>query len=220
MLKRHTALAALLAALALPAFAADPVPPADAALDARVEDFLAHKRADWGQGINRWNVPESGARHMHDLVRERDHTRILDIGTSTGHSALWLAWAAAKNGGTVLTIEVDPARHAEAVRNFEASGLAPYIDARLADAHALVEELPGPWDFVFQDADKGWSLNYWNAVKDKITPRGCFAMDHVTHSSIPAIVAFADAVRADARFEHYSFDMGGFDLFVACRGAP
>ena len=53
MLKRHTALAALLAALALPAFAADPVPPADAALDARVEDFLAHKRADWGQGINR-----------------------------------------------------------------------------------------------------------------------------------------------------------------------
>jgi predicted O-methyltransferase YrrM len=50
-------------------------------------------------------------------------------------------------------VEIDPDRHRIAVANFAASGLAPYIDARLGDAHALVPALPGPFDFVFSDAD-------------------------------------------------------------------
>jgi caffeoyl-CoA O-methyltransferase len=38
--------------------------------------------------------------------------------------------------------------------NFRESGLSEYIDARLADAHVLVEKVKGPFDFVFSDADK------------------------------------------------------------------
>lgn len=147
-----------------------PVPGIDPALDARVKAFLDAKRGDWHRGINLWNVSEAGARFMHELVVARGHRRILDIGTSTGHSALWLGWAAAKTGGRVVTIEIDPERHAEAVRNVRVAGLADYIDARLGDAHQLVHDVPGPWDFVFQDADKSWSLNYWRALRDKLAP--------------------------------------------------
>ena len=218
MSDRRTFLMATAGALAWPAFARQPAPRIGPALDQRVQAFMAAKRAEWNRGTNLWNVSEAGARLMHDLVVARGHRRILDIGTSTGHSALWLAWAAAKTGGRVLTIEIDPERHAEAQRNFQASGLSTYIDAWLGDAHRLVEELPGPWDFVFQDADKGWSLNYWNALKDKLAPRACYAVDHVMRSSSPGIRGFVDAARGDARFEHQVHDMGGgTDLFVVCR---
>ncbi len=213
--RRHFCLA-LAATLAPPAWAREAAPAPGPELDQHVQAFLDSKRGDWHRGINLWNVPEAGARLMRDLVVERGHRRILDIGTSTGHSALWLAWAASKTGGRVTTIEIDPGRHAEALRNFRAARLDGWIDARLGDAHALVEQLPGPWDFVFQDADKGWSLNYWNALKDKLSPRACYAVDHVMRSSSPGIRGFVEAARGDARFEHRVHDMGGGDLLVVC----
>ena len=85
------------------------------------------------------------------------YTRALEIGTSTGHSGIWIAWALARTGGRLVTIEVDPGRHATALRNFEEAGVLRYVDARLADAHELVKTLAGPFDFVFSDADKDWS---------------------------------------------------------------
>ena len=205
------------AALALPAWAREAAPPpAGPELDARVKAYLERKRGDWGRGVNLWNVDEAGARLMHDLVVQRGHRRILDIGTSTGHSALWLAWAASKTGGRVTTIEIDAGRHAEAVRNFRESGLDAFIDARLGDAREAVQQLPGPWDFVFQDADKEWSLNYWNALKDKLSPRACYAVDHVMRARSPGIRGFVESAQGDARFEHRVHEMGRGDLFVVC----
>jgi predicted O-methyltransferase YrrM len=64
------------------------------------------------------------------------------------------------------------------VANFERAGVAPYIDARLADAHELVKEIEGPFDFVFSDADKDWYRQYFIDVAPKMAPGGCY----VTHN--------------------------------------
>ncbi len=66
--------------------------------------------------------------------------------------------------------------------NFEEAGLSPYIDARLADAHQLVKELTGPFDFVFCDADKGWYKNYFIEVYPKLKKNGCFTAHNVYDS--------------------------------------
>jgi len=84
------------------------------------------------------------------------YKKAIDIGTSTGLSAIWIAWALSKTGGKLITIEIDEGRHKKALVNFEQAGLSKYIDARLADAHDLVKELKGPFDFVFSDADKNY----------------------------------------------------------------
>ena len=65
--------------------------------------------------------------------------------------------------GKLITIEINEGRHKEALANFKEAGLSEYIDARLADAHELVEKLKGPLDFVFSDADKDWYQNYFIA---------------------------------------------------------
>jgi len=145
------------------------------ALDARVRDFLASQKGQWRQE----NVTETDGRLLHDLILERGYKRALEVGTSTGHSGIWQAWALSKTGGSLVTVEIEEFRHLAAVRNFKSAGLDAFIDARLGDAHALVETIEGPFDFIFIDADQNWALNYFEALLPKLAPGGCFAVHNV-----------------------------------------
>jgi caffeoyl-CoA O-methyltransferase len=147
-------------------------------LDAKVTRFLAQHRFGWRD----MNVPESDGRLLHDLVIKNGYTRALEIGTSTGHSGIWTAWALSKTGGRLVTIEIDEGRYREALRNFEEAGLSAYVDARRADAHELVPRLVGPFDFVFIDADKDWYTSYARAVIPKLRVGGCLTAHNVSPS--------------------------------------
>jgi predicted O-methyltransferase YrrM len=130
------------------------------------------------------SVPEADGRALHDLIVRNGYKRALEIGTSTGYSGVWIGWALAKTGGRLITVEIDPDRHQEALRNFSRAGLAEIIDARLGDAHEIVPGLPGPFDFVFCDADKDWYVNYLKAVLPKLSEGGCFAAHNVAAGSV------------------------------------
>ena len=149
--------------------------PAPSALDRQVREFLDSQKDHWREE----NVTEADGRFLYDLILKRRYTRALEIGTSTGRSGIWQAWALSKTSGRLMTLEIDEFRHLRAVQNFKASGLGDLIDARLADAHELVEELAGPFDFVFIDADQNWTLNYFKALLPKLAPGGCFAVHNV-----------------------------------------
>jgi predicted O-methyltransferase YrrM len=148
-------------------------------LDARVRRFLDSRRGSWRD----MNVPEADGQALHDIIIRRGYKNALEIGTSTGHSGIWIAWALAKTGGKLVTIEIDQGRHDQALANFRDAGLAQYIDARLGDAHKLVPALPGPYDFVFCDADKDWYPDYLKAALPKIAVGGCFAAHNVWEMS-------------------------------------
>ena len=145
-------------------------------LDAKVEAFLDSHRDKWHD----LNVPEADGKILYDLILKGHYTRALEIGTSTGHSGIWIAWALSKTGGKLITIEIDPDRHRQALAKFQAAGLSGYIDARLADAHALVPVLSGPFDFVFCDADKDGYTNYFTAVWPRVEAGGIFVAHNVT----------------------------------------
>ncbi len=149
--------------------------PAPGNLEARVAAFLAERQSSWRD----LNVPESDGRLLHDLIVKGGYTRALEIGTSTGRSGIWIGLALSKTGGRLVTIDIDADRHAEALRNFQQAGVAPFIDARLGDAHTLVPALAGPFDFVFIDADKEWYTNYAKAVLPKLAAGGCVAAHNV-----------------------------------------
>lgn len=150
----------------------------DQSLDAKIKTFLESHRYRWRD----MNVPEVDGQILYDIIIKNGYTRALEIGTSTGRSGIYIAWALSKTGGRLTTIEIDEDRHSEAVSYFKELGLDTYIDARLADAHELVPELEGPWDFVFIDADKGWYTNYAKAVIPKLEPGGCIAAHNVYQS--------------------------------------
>lgn len=145
-------------------------------LDERVRSFLEEHETSWRD----MNIPARDGKFLHDLILRSGFTSALEIGTSTGHSAIWIAWALSKTGGRLITIEIDEERYQEALRHFREAGLSEFIDARLADAHALVRTLPGPFDFVFCDADKEWNRQYFIDVAPKMTIGGCYTTHNVS----------------------------------------
>ncbi|KPK83345.1 MAG: methyltransferase [Bacteroides sp. SM23_62_1] len=152
-------------------------PKNQAEIDAKVRKFLDSRRYSWRD----MNVPASDGQILYDLIIKNGYTKALEIGTSTGHSGIWIAWALSKTGGKLITIEIDEGRHREALANFKEAGLSDYIDARLGDAHKLVPALEGPFDFVFSDADKYWYTNYIKAVLPKLEKGGCFTAHNVSN---------------------------------------
>ncbi len=151
-------------------------PTGDQSLDEKVKAFLSDHSGQWHD----MNVPTSDGQLLYNLIIKGNYKSALEIGTSTGHSAIWIAWALSKTGGKLITIDIDEARYKIALENFKKAGLSDYIDARLADAHALVKELKGPFDFVFSDADKYWYKNYFIDVDPKLKIGGCFTAHNIS----------------------------------------
>jgi caffeoyl-CoA O-methyltransferase len=147
----------------------------DRSLDDRVRAFLDKMEYRWRD----MNVSATDGELLYDIVLQNKYTKALEIGTSTGRSGIYIAWALSKTGGKLTTIEIDEGRQEEALQNFKEAGLSDYIEARLADAHELVPELAGPFDFIFIDADKDWYTNYAKAVIPKLEAGGSIAAHNV-----------------------------------------
>jgi len=167
------------------------------ALDEQVEKFLDSRKGTWHD----LNVPYADGKVLYNLVLTNGYKKALEIGTSTGLSAIWIAWALSKTGGKLITIEIDEDRYNRALGNFKEAGLSEFIDARLADAHELVEKLKGPFDFVFSDADKEWYKNYFTALAPKLEIGGCFTAHNVRNTGMEGIEEFVDYVKALPNFK-------------------
>lgn len=165
-------------------------------IDATVQAFLTKNKSNWHD----LNVPYEDGKVLYDLIVKHRYTSALEIGTSTGHSTIWMAWALSKTGGKLITIEIDENRYKKALENLKAVGLSEYVDARLADAHDLVKELKGPFDFVFSDADKTWYLQYFKDLQPKLSVGGCFTA-HNVNNNFSGIQEFMDYVRGLKNFE-------------------
>jgi predicted O-methyltransferase YrrM len=168
-------------------------------LDEQVKAFLDEHKSNWHD----MNIPMRDGELLYDLIIENHYTSALEIGTSTGHSAIWIAWALSKTGGKLITIEIDERRYQQALENFKEAGLSEYIDARLADAHQLVKDLEGPFDFVFSDADKGWYKQYFIDIAPGMVEGGCFTAHNIrgrgSHSK--GIQEFVDYIQSLPNFD-------------------
>lgn len=171
-------------------------PDVETRLDRKVKAFLEENSSNWRD----MNVSLSDGRILYDLILENDYTRAVEIGTSTGHSAIWMAWALSKTGGKLVTIEIDKERYLKAKANFKKAGVEDFIDARLGDAHELVPNLEGEYDFVFSDADKYWYKNYFIAMDPKLEIGGCFTA-HNTSMRVHGISEFLDYVEGLDRYK-------------------
>lgn len=144
-------------------------------LDEKVEKFLNDNRQQWRD----LNVPYGDGKIIHDLIVENKYQAALEIGTSTGHSTIWIAWALSKTGGKLITVELDERRQQQAIANIKKAGLSDFVEFRLGNAHQIVRDLKGPFDFVFSDADKDWYVQYFKDVHPKLKQGGRFTAHNV-----------------------------------------
>jgi caffeoyl-CoA O-methyltransferase len=131
------------------------------------EDFPA-----WGMMVGRQE-----GRFLELLVFATQATRVLEIGTFTGYSSIAMA-AGLPEGGSIISLEVDP-HHATVARgNIAAAGYESQISVIEGPALATLAQLQGPYDLVFIDADKEGYDAYFEAVLPKLAPHGLIAADN------------------------------------------
>jgi predicted O-methyltransferase YrrM len=152
-------------------------PPVVAPGDGAIEEVM--RKLEPQQARN-YNVPRKDGQFLHVLVKLLKARRVLEIGTSNGYSALWLARALATTNGQLTTIDIDPAKVKQARANLQAAGLAGRVTLLEGDAHEVARKLAGPFDLVFIDAEKGGELAYFQAVFPKVAPGGAI----VVHNAI------------------------------------
>ncbi|MGB9611071.1 MAG: O-methyltransferase [Bryobacteraceae bacterium] len=139
--------------------------------------------------------PEDG-QFFYRLTLQLKAKRVLEIGTSAGYSGGWFAMALKKTGGRLITIEIDPDRHAAALKNFAAMGVLDVVDARLANALVEVVRIDGPFDIVFIDAWKPDYLRYYELVLPKVRPGGAI-LAHNTRNAAFTLRPFLERIQND-----------------------
>jgi predicted O-methyltransferase YrrM len=158
-------------------------------------------------------VPETGAL-LHVLALAGGARRIVEVGTAIGVSTLYLA-RALPEGGTIVSFEIDPARHAAARKYLDRAGVGGRADLRLKDARAGLAELEPPFDFAFIDGVKSEYDEYFDALAPLLGAGAVVAVDNVllsgtvaegrsdgrwTEEQIATARAFNGRLLADPRF--------------------
>lgn len=81
--------------------------------------------------------------------------RVLELGTATGYSCLWLARAIGSNGGQITTIEANGERVRLARENIARAGIGQIVNVVEGEALDVLPTLTGPYDFIFVDILRG-----------------------------------------------------------------
>ncbi len=118
------------------------------------------------------NVSPTDGRLLRLLAETIGAKRIVEIGTSTGESGVWLALALRTTDGHLYTHEIDEGRAKVAQENFEKAGVADRITLILGDAHETVGQHKEPIDILFLDADKQGYIDYLKKLMPLIRPGG------------------------------------------------
>jgi predicted O-methyltransferase YrrM len=171
------------------------------------------------------------------LLKAMKAKRVLEVGTSTGYSALWLAEALLHTGAPskdrrldsgkpLITIEKDPTKIKRAYKNFS--------DAKVSDKIYLME---GPalenllklskrtfknrylFDFIFLDADKENLKLYFDLVLPMLRKGGIIATDNVLYPKDyrPIMTSFLKYVRAKPDIRSVTIPIGhGEEITAKC----
>jgi predicted O-methyltransferase YrrM len=160
--------------------------------------FLADLQK-FGEENQRLNVPMEHGRFLKLMVEASGAKRGLEVGTSNGFSAIWIALGLETTKGHLDTVEIVPERVAEAKENLSRAGLAKYVTCMEGDALKVLPDLEGHYDFVFIDALKQDYLKYLNLVLDRLEP-GTVILAHNAVTQADAMRDYLDFVQQDPRF--------------------
>ncbi|MEE8639741.1 MAG: class I SAM-dependent methyltransferase [bacterium] len=105
--------------------------------------------------------------------------RIVEIGTSAGYSALWLARACALTGGSLVTVERNPVIVDVAADHLKSAGVADLVDIKVGDARETLTTLDGPFDLAFVDGEKDEYAAYGELLWPRLAAGASLVADNV-----------------------------------------
>jgi predicted O-methyltransferase YrrM len=151
------------------------------------------------------SVPEDDGRLLRILTESIGAKHVVEVGTSTGYSGLWILLALMKTGGRLTTYEIDRGRHELARSNYERAGVHKQATLVLGDAHAEVAKLKDTIDLVFIDADKEGYPDYLNKLAPLMRPGGLIVAHNM--ASPPPDPRYIEAVTTNPAYDTVFLNM-------------
>ncbi len=113
------------------------------------------------------------------LARVSGARLILELGTATGYSGIYLGRGCAPAMGRVISLELDEAMAARARANFRRAGLDETVEVRVGEALKLMREMSQTFDLIFLDIDKESYLPALTPCRRLLRPGGLLVADNV-----------------------------------------
>jgi predicted O-methyltransferase YrrM len=146
------------------------------------------------------NLRAADRRVLYDQIVGRGYKRGLELGTAEGCSGLWMAMALRKTGGSLVTIEIDPATAERARQNFRRAQMDDIVELRIADAVEEAPRVPGELDFVFIDVAVPLNKKLLDLVRGHVRPGGAI-LAHNAEAFRWTQPDFLDAITHDPQLE-------------------
>lgn len=118
---------------------------------------------------------KDGIEFMLAYIKEHNITRILEIGSAIGYSAIRMA--SIDSNIHVTTIERDEVRYQEAVSNIHKAHMEDQITIILGDAFDVNVE--GEYDLIFIDAAKSQYIKFFEKFEVNLAPNGTILSDNL-----------------------------------------
>ena len=150
------------------------------------------------------NVPATDGRMLRLLAETSGAKNVVEIGTSTGISGLWLCLGLIRTGGRLTTFEYDPTRAATARRHFQTGGVDQIVTVVEGDAHQTIARLKAPVDLVFIDADKEGYVDYLRKLLPLVRTGGVIVAHNIGQAG-----EYDTAVNADPSLDTIYYREGG-----------
>ncbi len=171
-----------------------------AKIDVLYQHFQAHDQA-YSDRLSRYrNIEPESAELLNVLIRTQQSKRILEIGTSTGYSTLWLAHAAESTSAKITTLEIDAERSELAHQNAVDFSLDRFVEFLVSDAQDYLRITTEKFDFILLDAERDAYCDYWNYLPQILKEKGgLLVVDNVvSHES--EVNDFLNLVRDNPKF--------------------
>ncbi len=152
-----------------------------------------------------WNVDNESANCLNLLIKMSNAKNALEIGTSNGYSAIWLAQALKETGGKLTTIEFWDNRLNVAVENFKKARVDDIIEPKLGQAIMILEEMvysknPPVFDFIFIDANKSEYIKYFKLIHPMLKKGGIIAADNIL-SHYKKVLPYIEAITSHPDYQ-------------------
>lgn len=179
----------------------------DKTYDAKQTDRLKRHR----------HLEPDSASFLASLVIMKIPKKVLEIGTSTGFSTLWLAYGLRHYPNVdFISLDIDKSRSDVARRHLQAVGLSTLADLRIQDASEFLSQNNERFDFIFLDAERQFYCDYSEYLHNSMSVGSVLIVDNViSHSD--EVLSFLSDFRNNPRYVCHTLEIGAGLFMAVCQ---
>ena len=162
------------------------------------------------------HVEPDAAQFLANIATIRQPKKVLEIGTSTGFSTLWLAYGLRHQAQyDFISLDIDKSRSEAARQHLQNTGLSDSVRLIVQDAFIFLNSNEDVFDLIFLDAERQFYLDYIEGLHKALDIGSVLIVDNVI-SHRDEVCAFLAEFTNDSRYICHTLDVGA-GLFMAVR---